>query len=176
MCPGVDIDRNFDFHWNTTGAGSSKCSYVYPGVSAFSEAETRVVREILLENDRILMYISFSSWGSLIMYPWAVDGSLSSEVFRLHTVGVAMADTINALQMPEFFDYKVGNAALVRQLPMSGTSIDYAHHLGVPLTFTIELPGLFGGYFMNPIYMARICFETWEGVKAGIRKAEQLYM
>ncbi|OWR51431.1 caboxypeptidase 4 [Danaus plexippus plexippus] len=176
MCPGVDIDRNFDFHWNTTGAGSSKCSYVYPGVSAFSEAETRVVREILLENDRILMYISFSSGGSLIMYPWAVDGSLSSEVFRLHNVGVAMADTINALQMPEFFDYKVGNAALVRQLPMSGTSIDYAHHLGVPLTFTIELPGLFGGYFMNPIYMARICFETWEGVKAGIRKAEQLYM
>ena len=48
--PGVDLNRNFPFHWNTTGGeGSSDfpCDQTYRGPSAGSEPETRnVVRYV----------------------------------------------------------------------------------------------------------------------------------
>ncbi|CAH2214234.1 jg22977 [Pararge aegeria aegeria] len=171
MCPGVDIDRNFDFVWNTIGTSDNLCSYVYPGERPFSEVEARVVRDILHQHRNILMYISFSSFGSFIMYPWAFDGSLSEHAFRQHAVGISMADAINAAKHPNFLNYRVGNAGLIRGSGMAGTSVDYAHSVGVPLAYSIELPGLFGGYWMDPIWIEQIVIETWEGVKAGARRA-----
>ncbi|XP_045778231.1 carboxypeptidase B-like [Maniola jurtina] len=171
MCPGADIDRNFDFVWHTIGTSDNPCSYVYPGAYPFSEVEARVVRDILLEHRRILMYISFSSFGSFIMYPWAFDGSLSDHALRQHSVGISMADAINSAKHPSFLSYRVGNAGLIRGSGMAGTSIDYAHSIGVPLAYTIDLPGVFGGYWMDPIWIEQVVIETWEGVKAGVRRA-----
>lgn len=120
------------------------------------------------------MYISFSSFGSMILYPWAYEETLSMNAFGLHTVGVSIAEAINRNKLPNFADYVVGNAAMVRQVAMSGTSVDYAHSLGVPLAYSIELPGLFGGFFMNPIYIEQVCFETWEGIVSGARRAADI--
>jgi hypothetical protein len=42
--PGIDLNRNFPFHWNTTnGQGSSgtKCNLTYRGPTAASETETQ---------------------------------------------------------------------------------------------------------------------------------------
>ncbi|XP_052744519.1 carboxypeptidase B-like [Bicyclus anynana] len=171
MCPGVDLDRNFDFVWNTIGTSDHHCSYVFPGVAPFSEVEARVVRDILHQHRNILMYITFSSFGSFIMYPWAFDGSLSDHAFRQHSVGISMADAINRVKHPSFLPYRVGNAGLIRGSGMAGTSIDYAHSVGVPLAYTIDLPGVFGGYWMDPIWIEQVVIETWEGVRAGVRRA-----
>ncbi|VDN00014.1 unnamed protein product, partial [Onchocerca ochengi] len=39
-CEGVDLNRNFDFHWAEIGSSENPCSYLYQGESAFSEPET----------------------------------------------------------------------------------------------------------------------------------------
>lgn len=117
------------------------------------------------------------SRGSMILYPWGHDGSLSGNAFALHTVGVAMAQAIEAVAHPIFPRYIVGNAVLVIGYPASGASEDYAHSIGVPLAYTYELPGLepgFEGFHLDPIWIKQVVTETWEGLKTGAIRAKDL--
>ncbi|XP_045504992.1 carboxypeptidase B-like [Colias croceus] len=176
VCIGVDIDRNFDFFWDTVGTSTEPCSFVYPGNRTFSEVEARMLRDVFHQHlDRLKMYISIHSFGSLIVYPWGHDGTLSNQALGLHTVGVAMADAMNNYAPGIFpLGYRVGNEALTRGFRASGMATDYAHKIGVPLTFKIELHGFFGGFFMDPAYIEPTVKETWAGIVAGARRAATL--
>ena len=44
---GVDLNRNFDFHWGTQGVEWDPRSQTYPGPSAASEPETQAVQNLL---------------------------------------------------------------------------------------------------------------------------------
>ncbi|KAJ8728568.1 hypothetical protein PYW07_006264 [Mythimna separata] len=179
LCPGVDGNRNFDFVWNTIGTSSNPCSDIYAGPYAFSEIETRVVRDILYENlARTALYLTMHSFGSMILYPWGHDGSLSSNALGLHTVGVAMVNAIEAEALPYFPRYVVGNSALVIKYYIAGSSEDYAHYIGVPLSYTYELPGVSStgnGFHLDPQYIEQVCRETWEGIVVGARRAGDLF-
>ncbi|CAH0663688.1 unnamed protein product [Spodoptera exigua] len=179
ICPGVDGNRNYDFFWNSVGTSNSACSDIFAGSRAFSEVETRVVRDILHEHlHRMALYITMHSFGSMILYPWGHDGSLSHNALGLHTVGVAMANAINQNSLPHFPRYVVGNSALVLNYRASGAAEDYAHFIGVPLSYTFELPGLSStmlGFNLNPRYIQQVCNETWEGIVVGVRRAGDLF-
>ncbi|KOB57171.1 Caboxypeptidase 4 [Operophtera brumata] len=61
----------------------------------------------------------------------------------------------------------------------SGAAEDYAHSVGVPLSYTYELPGLswgFEGFHLNPRYIEQVCIETWEGIVVGARRAGDLFV
>lgn len=178
MCPGVDGNRNYDFFWNTVGVSSNPCSDVYPGPRAFSEPETRVVRDIIHTYlSRMALFLTMHSYGSMILYPWGHDGTLSNNALALHTVGIAMADTIFSQQISYFPRYVVGNSVLVIGYAASGAAEDYAHSVGVPLSYTYELPGLeggFNGFHLNPRYIEQVCRETWAGIAVGVRRAGDL--
>lgn len=114
----------------------------------------------------------------MILYGWGHDGSLSNNALGLHTVGITMANAINSKKLPNFPNYVVGNSALVLNYAAAGASEDYAHSIGVPLAYTIELPGLdwgLNGFHLNPIYIQQVCNETWEAIVAGARQAGDLY-
>ncbi|KAM3955733.1 LOW QUALITY PROTEIN: carboxypeptidase B-like [Aphomia sociella] len=180
MCPGVDGNRNYDFFWNTVGTSNSACADTYAGSRPFSEIETRVVQSLLHEHlNRISLYLTMHSYGSMILYPWGHDGSLSNNAFALQTVGIAMADRIFENALAHFPRYIVGNSVLVIGYAASGASEDYAHSIGVPLSYTYELPGLaggFDGFHLNPRYIEQVCRETWEGIVAGARRSGDLFM
>ncbi|VVC98820.1 unnamed protein product [Leptidea sinapis] len=178
-CPGVDGNRNFDFFWNTIGTSSNLCADNYAGGRPFSEVETRVVRDIIHEHlDRMVMYLSMHSYGSMILYSWGHDGSLSNQAFSLHSVGISMADAIYENSLPHFPRYSVGNSRLVVGYAASGISADYAHAVGVPLSYTYELPGFGGGFVgfhLNPRYIKQVAEETWEGIAVGAKRAGALF-
>ncbi|CAH2215468.1 jg5089 [Pararge aegeria aegeria] len=179
MCPGVDGNRNYDFFWNTVGTSSNPCSDQYAGGRPFSEVETRAVDGILKEHlNKLAMYITMHSFGSMILYSWGHDGTLSEHAFDLHTVGVKMADVIVKSSLSHFPRYIVGNSALVLNYRASGGSEDYAHSIGVKLAYTFELPG-FGrggnGFILNPRYIKQVSAETWAGVVIGAREAGKLF-
>merc|ERR1712018_642030 len=46
-CIGVDPNRNWDFHWGETGVSSNPCTEIFPGEEAFSEIETRNIRDFV---------------------------------------------------------------------------------------------------------------------------------
>lgn len=118
------------------------------------------------------------SYGSMILYPWGHDGSLSHNALALHIVGIAMADAIHEEALPHFPRYEVGNSVLVIQYAASGASEDYAHYVGVPLSYTYELPGLAGGlegFHLDPRYIEQVSRETWAGIAVGAKRAGELF-
>ncbi|XP_072945618.1 carboxypeptidase B-like [Epargyreus clarus] len=179
LCPGVDIDMNFDFFWNNFGTSENPCNDNFPGGEAFSEVETRVVRDILLQYQRrITLYMSMHSYGSYVLYPWGHDGSLSAGAFALHTVGINIVDAIHEKALENFRRYVVGNSVLVTNTQTSGSSEDYAHDLGIPLTYDIELPGLdlgLEGFHLAPEYIQQVVEETWAGIVVGARRSGELF-
>jgi carboxypeptidase A2 len=144
----------------------------------FSEVETRIIRDIVNQNlARLGMYITMHSFGSMVLYPWGHNGTLSNNALALHTVGIAMADAINALSLPIFPRYTVGNALQILGYGASGAAEDWAHSVGVALSYTYELPGLssgLNGFALPPQYIEQVSRETWAGLVAGARRASSM--
>ncbi|RVE41479.1 hypothetical protein evm_013866 [Chilo suppressalis] len=166
-CPGVDGNRNFDHYWGTSPASANPCSIIYEGPSAFSEPEIRVVRDAVLRQlDRTALYISLHSFGNIFLYAWGHNGTLPSNGLFLHLVGVRMALAIDELALDTAPPYVVGNAAAILYFT-TGTSRDWTRAVGIPLTYTLELPGYEYGFLVPPTYVEQIVTETWAGIATG---------
>lgn len=170
-CPGVDGNRNYDFSWMEIGASADPCSITYAGPSPFSEPEVKIVGDIMTENvDRTKLYISLHSSGSVVLYPWGHNGSLPENGEDLHAVGSIIAETINENKSPEAVDYLAGNSA-TSLYPTSGSSDDYARFLGIPYSYTVELPNFGYSFELPPSYIEQVVKETWLGIAEGTRVA-----
>ncbi|XP_071549428.1 carboxypeptidase B1-like [Panulirus ornatus] len=137
-CPGVDLNRNFGYHWGEKGTSERPCSTIYRGPQAFSEPESRAVRDVLLEElDRTEAYLSFHSYGQLILHPWGYTSMVTrANINRLTFVANEMA---RAIKQAEGETYQVGSPAEILY-PASGAADDWAAGVGkIPLVFTMEL-------------------------------------
>jgi carboxypeptidase T len=68
---GVDLNRNYDARWCKAGASTSPSADTYCGPSAFSEPETRAIRDFVLARPNIKTLLSYHTYSELILYPWA---------------------------------------------------------------------------------------------------------
>lgn len=66
--PGVDLNRNYAYGWNTTGVSSNPNNDTYPGTSAFSEPETQAMKWLVETYDMELAFNSHT-YGDLILHP-----------------------------------------------------------------------------------------------------------
>ncbi|KAJ8714128.1 hypothetical protein PYW08_007748 [Mythimna loreyi] len=168
-CPGVDGNRNFDHYFGTREDSTDPCSLIYEGPYAFSEPETRIVQSAVLSNlDRTALYISLHSFGNMFLYSWGNNGTLPSNGLILHLAGVQMAQAIDELALDKADRYIVGNAANVLYYT-TGTSRDWTRAVGIPLTYTLELPGYEYRFEVPPEYIEQIVTETWAGIATGAR-------
>ncbi|XP_045454164.1 carboxypeptidase B-like [Melitaea cinxia] len=173
-CWGVDANRNFDVNFNTIGVSSDFCSNTYPGQVAFSEPETRYVRDILLENiDRIQLYLNVHSHGNYVLFGYG-NATLPTNVVQLHHVAAAMGAAIDARKLPQARYYLIGNSNMALY-GSSGSAQDYGQLVGVPFSYTLELPGYTYGFLVPPQYINQINMETWEGIAASARLANLYY-
>lgn len=67
---GVDLNRNYDFRFGGEGASDSPGSDTYHGPSAFSEPESRAVRDFVEALPNLKMMVSYHTFSELVMYPW----------------------------------------------------------------------------------------------------------
>ena len=65
---GVDLNRNYGWGWGGSGSSGYPGSDTYRGPSAFSEPESRAVRDFLSANPHIRVAVSYHSAGELILY------------------------------------------------------------------------------------------------------------
>jgi len=78
--PGVDLNRNFDFLWDSgIGTSSYPSSPTYKGESAFSEPETRNVRYLFDTYQNIGYFVDIHSYGELILYSWGDDNNQTTD-------------------------------------------------------------------------------------------------
>ena len=76
-CAGVDLNRNFSYKWGGRGSSGQTCREEYRGQRAFSEPETAALRKFLLaRRGSVLMYLTFHSYGQMILYPWGYDAGI----------------------------------------------------------------------------------------------------
>lgn len=136
-CTGVDGNRNYGYKWATIKAIKNPCNFAtYVGPNAFSEAETKIVREVMITYlDRIKLYLTLHSYGQLILYPWGWDKEKKPEnIERVHALGVkAEKAMVEAGAAP----FKVMAASELYLT--TGSSTDYAYHIGIPYSYAIEL-------------------------------------
>ena len=71
---GVDLNRNYDFMWGLDDQGSSGdgCNETYRGSSAFSEPETRAIRDFIDEHNFPIAF-NYHSYSNLMIYPYGYD-------------------------------------------------------------------------------------------------------
>uniref|UniRef100_A0A1I8HZ87 Peptidase_M14 domain-containing protein n=2 Tax=Macrostomum lignano TaxID=282301 RepID=A0A1I8HZ87_9PLAT len=162
-CYGVDPNRNFGYHWGGQGTSSNPCAETFRGSSAFSEPETRAVRDKLLAiRLRTISFITMHSYGQdwMVPYGYAYNVSVDNYAQMMRPVQAA-ADKLKSLGR----NYDIGNSAVVTY-PAAGASDDYAASIGVPYAHTIELPdtGQYG-FLLPQSEIPRVGLETLEALK-----------
>ncbi|XP_051859540.1 uncharacterized protein LOC117572446 [Drosophila albomicans] len=171
-CIGTDPNRNFDFHWNETGASSNPCAETYAGPKAFSEPEAVVVRDLIHElAARGKMYLTIHSYGNYLLHPWGYVDALPDTWPNLDEVGRAGADAIQAATGTV---YAVGGSTALLYAA-AGASDDYAFNAGFPISFTMELPAGGTGFDPPASDIDRLVKETWIGIEAMGRKVVEKY-
>lgn len=163
-CAGVDLNRNFGFKWGGKGSSGKQCSEVYRGPRAFSEPESRAVRDfIMARRSRIKLYLTLHSYGQMVLYPWGYDSqAVASDRAALQSLGQVAAKAMGR-------QYEVGPAATVNY-EAAGASDDWAKGgAGIQYSYTVELPDKLGGKFrflLPASYILRTGRETGRAVKA----------
>lgn len=154
--PGVDLNRNFPFHWNTTGGqGSSgvKCAQTFRGPSAGSEPETKNVVKYVAgtptangyvdgalpdrrngnfegaaPDDYVGVFFDIHSYSQLVLWSWGDTYTRAPNDAALRSFGRRMA----------WFNNYTPQAA-VELYPTDGTTDDtFYGAIGAP-SYTIEL-------------------------------------
>lgn len=93
LCPGVDLNRNFGYKWghevnifDPRPASPIPCLDTFHGGQAFSEPETRAVRDFVMsKRHRLQGYLAFHSFGNKILYPWGYTNNPTNDVEELRS-------------------------------------------------------------------------------------------
>jgi hypothetical protein len=118
---GVDLNRNFEYHWGGPGASSSPRSETYRGPSAGSEPETQAVQRFL-EAERPDLFVDWHSYSKLNMYPWGdtKDRTPDHEGFKAIAEKFTTYNGYSPIQSVQLY-------------PTTGTTDDHAYGAaGVP--------------------------------------------
>ena len=163
-CIGTDPNRNWGYKWGGKGASNQPCTEIYRGAYAFSEPETAAVRDfILARRYNIAMYLTFHSYGQMILYPWGYEREDHSDEYELERMGKVAARAMGR-------GYTVGSAAKVLY-PAAGGSDDWAKGgAGIKYSYTIELPDTGSYGFILPASQIRqVGDEAFRATKAMIQ-------
>jgi hypothetical protein len=145
---GVDLNRNYGYGWAYDNGGSSPepASEVYRGSAAFSEPETRAVRD-LFEQREFQALVTYHSYSQVILYPWGYTTTPTDKEGLHRSLAAAMSTLMAAVNGRV---YGFGPSAASSYLT-NGDMTDWAFGVsGIP-AYTIELPPVdqLGGGFFN---------------------------
>lgn len=126
--PGVDLNRNYSYGWNTTGVSSNPNNDTYPGTSAFSEPETQAMKW-LVETYGFVSAFNAHTYGNTLLHP---IGTTSAEFADHHDYFTDL--TAHMCMHNGYFPQKSSGL-----YPASGDSDDYEYKvdIGVGMKDTI---------------------------------------
>uniref|UniRef100_A0A8R1TLG2 Peptidase_M14 domain-containing protein n=1 Tax=Onchocerca volvulus TaxID=6282 RepID=A0A8R1TLG2_ONCVO len=171
-CEGVDLNRNFDFHFAEVGSSSAACSQIYHGRKAFSEPETQAIRDAILRlRKRMKAYMTLHTYSQLWIYPFSNRRrSYSSDIDDLKAVAKKAVESIKKLYGTKY-EYGTGPEVIYA---FSGGSSDWVKATAkVKYSYTIELRpsrSSLDGFILNKRELIPLGRETYEGIKVVINK------
>ncbi|KAL5019531.1 hypothetical protein ScPMuIL_002423 [Solemya velum] len=138
LCYGTDLNRNWDINWGGVGSSSNKCSQTFRGIKAFSEQETRAVRDAVLSTPNNRMFFSVHAYSQLILIP---DGFRTEKPDDFADLKRVADRASGAMYNVNGERYQTGTSADLLYIA-SGNSEDYmrkADGPGIKWSFTYEL-------------------------------------
>ncbi|XP_055710873.1 carboxypeptidase B-like isoform X2 [Phlebotomus papatasi] len=136
-CHGVDLNRNFGYHWGEQGASRQPCAETFAGMSAFSEPESLAQKNFFERSGADFQaFLSFHSYGQYILYPWGYDRFVPPDHKELDRLG---REAAVLMKKSGGASYSVGPSGSLLY-PASGGSDDWGKGtLGIKYCYTIEL-------------------------------------
>ena len=122
---GVDLARNFDWHWSRVGTGTPGNTDYY-GPSAASESEVQAVMGVAL-NHKPVVGISYHSYGLYVYYPYYYSGN-----------GMTTQDNATVVEMAQGITSAIGGYLVPRAIEGAGQSTPWLYGCAGVLDFNIE--------------------------------------
>ncbi|KHJ42628.1 zinc carboxypeptidase [Trichuris suis] len=166
-CRGVDLNRNFNFHFGGEGSSSNPCDETYQGPFAFSEPEARAVRDFVLKHRHALKaFIDLHTYSQLWIHPYGHRvGTYPADVNDLKSVAHKAVQELYKLYGTR---YKVGSGADTLY-PASGGMADWVKSVAnVKYCYLIELrpsEWVYDGFILDPAEILPTARETWQGIQ-----------
>ncbi|MCW5938238.1 MAG: hypothetical protein KF884_08205 [Fimbriimonadaceae bacterium] len=164
---GVDLNRNWAKGWGGSGSSGNTNSETYRGTAAFSEPETRALRDFSNGLPRVGGFLDIHSYSQLVMWPWGYSTTTPPKNDYLRTGGQRME-----VEMDKFgANYTSGQIATLLYVA-SGCSVDWVFDIRQSACYTYEMrdEGQFG-FELPPSQIAVSQDEGWAGVKELLKYA-----
>jgi hypothetical protein len=131
---GVDLNRNWATGWGGIGSSGRTTSLTYRGVLAFSEPETRALRDFFRDHANVRAQLDIHAYTQLILWPYGYTPALSADQDVYEEVGTAMQSLILDVHG---MSYEAG-PTYTTIYPASGISGDWTYsRLGI-LSYSFE--------------------------------------
>jgi len=162
---GVDLNRNYDEHWNYDNEGSSteQSSDTYRGTGPASEPETRA-HQALIDRLKFKFLITYHSYGPLLLYPygWQVQTPSFDDPLFIEYTGTDANPAVPGFDPGVAADLYTTN----------GTTDDYSYAKTGALSWTPELEeGCDGCGFVFPDDEAKVQAEYEKNLPFAMRIA-----
>ena len=126
---GVDLNRNFSFHWGLAGSPNPPSSTYY-GPSPLSEPEDQAIAP-LGALERFALALTYHMSGEVIIYPWTYLGQKTPDHPTYSSVAAALASKINSIFGGAYAPVVAGDTG--------GYVDDHLYGLHGTLCFTVEV-------------------------------------
>ncbi len=161
---GVDLNRNFDFNFETSGSGDPSSRY-YRGTAPFSESGVRAMATFV-GNEKFLFSVTYHSAEARVYYPWRIsrhgEEKYSSEDILLTGIAEAIAGRIRCLNDEYFYE-------AVRNTFDDAYTTNYYYGVFGTIDFMIEL-GKYDHVYPKPV-LERIINNNKPGVHYLLERA-----
>ena len=141
-CRGVDLNRNWGYHWGEGNVDPNPCvngnNNTWPGESAFSEPETQAIASFALAHqDEIQGLIDMHSFGQFVMRPWVYTEDPPPYLSAYDYLGGVITDAIFGVH-GKIYEYGASHELLPFGV-YGGASKDWGMGTLGALSWTIEL-------------------------------------
>lgn len=148
--PGVDLNRNYSYGWNTTGVSANENNDTYPGTSAFSEPETQAI-QWLVESVGFTSAFNAHTYGNTLLYP---IGTTTAEFADHHDYFAELAG--HMCSHNGYFPQKSSGL-----YPASGDSDDYMYKVDIGVgqkdTVFVMTPEIGTGFWPSQSQVISTC-------------------
>ncbi|MCA1691445.1 MAG: M14 family metallopeptidase [Acidimicrobiales bacterium] len=158
---GVDPNRNYGYMWGVLNINTSShvpSDETYVGPRAFSEPETRAVRDLVAQQ-LFQGVISYHSYSQLVLYPWGYTSTPVRDLQDRQRMSSLATRMQRAIRGVHGVSYTAQQSS--KLYPTAGDTTDWTYGEYGILSFTIELrpaSHVLGGFVLPPDQIQ----PTWE--------------
>jgi hypothetical protein len=154
---GVDLNRNFGYHWAST---YDPCAEEYQGAKPFSEPETQAFKQ-LVEAHEFKTAINFHSYGGMLTHP-----------FNFGRKSLPADDQVIYDELSRIFKWnKFGTAIETVGYTTQGESDDWLYHAHHIISMSPEVGPEGGGFWPPPAVVIGINERNYDRLLYATRKA-----